>query len=296
MNGNLGDKRHGRGFLNIFYRVCLTRPQNGLILYRANRVHYIRRAHGKCRIRSRGGRLTRLTQYWRVRDKAWAFVREFGITRFLQELDYRFVNDYHDRRLGIETNGMVRLVDIGIDREDSVEYTPIGYSAIHHALKYIPIPAANVSFLDFGSGKGRVIAVAATHPFRKVLGVEISAHLNRIAKTNIDRLRHRRAKQVEVIQSDAADFVVPDDINVVFLFNPFFGKTLKKVVDNILASYTARPRPVYIIFFNKIHFERLIKDAGYGRIRPIHHMHFYPSYSCGIYEIGNEPGIAGTGP
>lgn len=243
-----------------------------------------------------GGRLITLTPYRRVRDKAWVFLREFGAKRFVLELDYRFINNYHDRRLGIETSGMVRLAELGIDREDSVEYTPIGYSAIHHALKRIPISATNISFLDFGSGKGRVIAVAATHPYRKVLGVEISADLNNLARVNIGRMRHRKAEHVEIIQSDAADFVVPGDVNVIFLFNPFFGKTLKKVVDNVLASYTARPRLVYIIFFNKIHFEQIIKDAGHERIRPIHHMHFYPNYSCGIYAIGDEAGIAGIGP
>lgn len=239
--------------------------------------------------------MSTLTQCRRVLDKAWNFQREFGAWRGVLELHYRLVNYYHDRRLGIETSGMVKLADLGIDREESVEYTPIGYSAVYRALRCVPIPAPKISFLDYGSGKGRVIAAAATYPFKKVLGVEISVDLNRIAKANIDRMRHRRAEHVEVIRSDAVDFILPDDINVIFLFNPFIGKTLKRVVGNIHDSYTARPRSIYILFFNKIHFERIIKDAGYGWLRRIHYMHFYPNYSCGIYKIGNGTGITGIG-
>lgn len=229
---------------------------------------------------------------WRIIRSAWNFLRDFGVGRFAAELHYRFINRYHDWRLGIETRGMVTLAELGIHRADSVEYTPIGYAAIHRALRQVPISAPDVSFLDLGSGKGRVIAVAATKPYKKVLGVEISAELNGIARANIGRLRRRRAGHVEIIQSDAADFVIPDDTNVIFLFNPFFGETLARVVDNIRASHRARPRPIYILFFNKIHFERLITDADYGWIRPIHHWHCYPNYSCGIYTTASDAGIA----
>jgi SAM-dependent methyltransferase len=216
----------------------------------------------------------------------------FGVRRFAAEVHYRFINRYHDWRLGIETHGMLMPAELGIDRADSVEYTPIGYTAIRRALRPVPISVSEISFLDLGSGKGRVIAVAATKPYKKVLGVEISAELNGIARANIGRMRRRRAKHVEIIQSDAADFVIPDDINVIFLFNPFFGKTLARVVDNIRASYNARPRPIYILFFNKIHFERFIQDAGYGWIKPIHQLHCYPNYSCGIYKTASDAGIA----
>ncbi|MHB8534206.1 MAG: methyltransferase domain-containing protein [Sulfuricaulis sp.] len=234
-------------------------------------------------------------KYQRSLHNAFAFLKKFGARRFLQELHFRFINNYHDWRLGIQTGGMIRLEDIGINRVESVEYTPTGYFAIYRALKIVPIPAASISFLDFGSGKGRVIAIAATFPYKKVFGVDISADLNRLAQSNIDVMRHRRAKHVEIIQSDAVKFIVPDDVNVIFLFNPFYGKTLAKVIDNILASYTARPRPIYVLFFNKIHFEQLIKDAKYECIIPVRQMHFYPNYSFGIYVIDKKRDIPENG-
>jgi predicted RNA methylase len=228
--------------------------------------------------------------FWQTTANAAAYLREFGARRFLMELNYRIINRCHERWLGIETSGMVRLEEVGIDREESVEYTPIGYSAVYHVLRRLPIPASSVSFLDLGSGKGRVVVVAATFPFKKVLGVEISERFHRLAQANVDRMRHRRAEIVELIQSDAVEFAIPDDVNVIYLFNPFTGKTLKRVVDNILASYAARACPVYVIYFNTMHFERIIKDEGYERIKPIYQTYFYPNYSCSIYEIKEAAG------
>jgi predicted RNA methylase len=214
-----------------------------------------------------------------------AFLAKFGVRRFAQECRYRLVNDWNEWRLNVQTDGLIRLPDIGIHNDELFEYVPIGYSAIYSAIRRIPLSASSTSFIDYGSGKGRAIVAAASFPFKKVLGVEISPDLNNVARDNVKRMRHRKAEHIDLIRSDAAEFVVPDDANLIYMFNPFRGATLKKVIDNILASYNARRRTIYIIYFNKIDFEQLIENAGYHLIKRIHLTHVYPNYSCGIYEI-----------
>ena len=44
------------------------------------------------------------------------------------------------------------------------------------------------SFVDYGSGKGRVLMLAAAYPFRRILGVEFSESLDRVARDNIATL------------------------------------------------------------------------------------------------------------
>src|SRR2546427_478750 len=229
-----------------------------------------------------GGPFVVSRRFGEVFRNSLEFVGTYGVRRFVQELHYRLVNYYNERRLGIETSGMVRLPDLGIHNREFSEYTPIGYSAVYSLLKRIPLPASSISFLDYGSGKGRVVVAAGTFPFRKVLGVEISEQLNKIAKANINAMRRRKAGGIEVVHCDAVQFVVPDDVNLIHFFNPFFGAHLDKVIANILASHRANPRTIYIIYFNKMHFERLLKDAEYHWIKPIYATHVYPSYSCGI--------------
>jgi hypothetical protein len=81
---------------------------------------------------------------------------------------------------------------------------------------------------------------------------------------------------------------------LIHFFNPFHGKTLEKVVKNIVASHAASPRTMYIIYFNKIHFERIINAEGYRVVKLIHGEHFYPNYSCGIYELAGPEAAGGA--
>jgi SAM-dependent methyltransferase len=227
-------------------------------------------------------KIARLTRH------AISYLVEFGPVRFMQETNYRLVDHWHERRLGVETGGHVRLPELGIDNKEFHEYATIGYYAIRSAIRRIPLPHKTVSFLDYGSGKGRAVVVAAMFPFRKAVGVEISEQLNTVAKANISRMKHRKAEIVQVVTSDAVDFVVSDDVNLIYMANPFRGATLQKVVANILASYRANPRPMYVIYFNKLHFEQLIAQPGYELIKLYHLTSFYPDYSCGTYVLGAE--------
>src|SRR5882724_11277495 len=78
----------------------------------------------------------------------------------------------------------------------------------------LPPSAARVaaySFLDVGAGKGRALLLAAELPFRKVIGVELSEDLARVAQKNITiwkRLAHPRAK-IRVMHEDAMEFRWP---------------------------------------------------------------------------------------
>src|ERR1700719_3166712 len=46
------------------------------------------------------------------------------------------------------------------------------------------------TFVDIGAGKGRALLLAAELPFRKVIGVELSEELARIAQKNITLWKH----------------------------------------------------------------------------------------------------------
>jgi hypothetical protein len=146
----------------------------------------------------------------------------------------------------------------------------MGYSALEYphilwTLQTIPFPPAYVVFVDWGAGKGRVLAAAATYPFRKVIGVEISQGLAVIARRNIESMKHRRAAYVEIFCLDAASFAVPADGNVFFFFNPFNGATLSEVIHRIHQSWCSHPRDLFVIFFNHLEFDRCVESQGWLR-------------------------------
>jgi SAM-dependent methyltransferase len=114
----------------------------------------------------------------------------------------------------------------------------------------LPINKCDV-FIDFGSGMGRTLIVAATRPFGKVIGVEVSSYLISIARDNIERARKKLTCQdIRLFQSDAAQYQVLNDVTVCFLFNPFRGEVLRDVFANIRKSLDKAPRRIAIIYHN----------------------------------------------
>ncbi len=116
------------------------------------------------------------------------------------------------------------------------------------------------SIVDFGCGKGRVLIVAARHHFTKITGIDFAKELCEIAKENItkNQFRYPNAKFI-VRHMDAADYVVEDDDDVFFFYNPFNHLVLIKVIRSIQASLKTNPRKVYIIYLFpqlKILFEK----------------------------------------
>jgi SAM-dependent methyltransferase len=176
----------------------------------------------------------------------------------------------------VSTTGFIQSRELGIDNPDSKAHSALGYEFISWALKAIPFRTEDVVFLDYGCGKGRVLAAAATWPFRKVLGVEISGQLVEVARANLARMKHRRTAAIEVHHGDAAQFAIPDDVNVIFFFNPFVNQTLADVVDRIERSLWARPRDLFVIYFNHGEFDQRVQGRFW--LRKVHETSF-----CGLY-------------
>jgi len=196
----------------------------------------------------------------------------------MQSLILRISDFYHDHRLGIRTRAMVATGG----GPDSIDYMPIPYRHLAQLLGRVSMDQDSV-LLDYGCGMGRVVAVAATHPIRRVIGVELSHKLVDVARKNLERAHGIACRDVELVEAHAAEFVVPDDVSVIHFYNPFIGKTLARVVNRIQDSIRRRPRTVQIIFFNHDHFDRIVDEMDW--IRKTFSGHFYPLISGALYEM-----------
>ncbi len=113
------------------------------------------------------------------------------------------------------------------------------------------------TFIDYGSGKGRVLLLAAQLPFRRVVGVEYSPTLQRIAEQNLRvvRFAHRRSGPVELVGMDAVRFRIPEDPVVLYFFNPFTRQVMESVRDNLVRSHESNPRSIVVIYHYPAHSE-----------------------------------------
>jgi 16S rRNA G966 N2-methylase RsmD len=210
------------------------------------------------------------------------FIWQFGPRSFIIESYHRAIDLYHDRRLNVDTRFKVRKEELRTYSPDYVDYAAIRYSAIYFGLKKVTLDKTSSTFLDYGSGKGRPVIVAATFPFKRVIGVEISDQLSEIASCNIKRMKNRKCRSIEIHQCNATEFAVPTDVNLIYFFNPFRGNTLRQVVMNVYASYVRKPRKLYILFFNNDHFERVISNREW--LVKTYEARFSHGVSFGIYE------------
>lgn len=160
----------------------------------------------------------------------------------------RLLEAYLEWRLGIETRGEIAPEDLGHRSPCVNGYMPTFYASNLAILGKLRVSPERDVFIDFGSGKGRVIALAARYPFKRVIGIEFSSELNEIARRNIERARGvLRCRDVELVSVDAREYQIPDEATVLYLANPFYGDVLDAVLNAIRASLIRSPRPITVI-------------------------------------------------
>lgn len=161
-------------------------------------------------------------------------------------LSYKPFNDKsYDRRHGTDTGGMVPTSELDIDDEaarwQSNLYLGSPARVTRHLLRSLDIDCANYSFIDYGSGKGRALFVAAELPFKKVVGVEISAALHRVAERNLAKFKGDLSGEIELWCGNALDYELPTGNLVLHMYHPFGPDVLKRMLEHI--QHAAKKEP-----------------------------------------------------
>jgi SAM-dependent methyltransferase len=175
-------------------------------------------------------------------------IREEGVLSTSRNLALRLIEKYYERRLGIDSLEAVSLDEMQLTDRQYHRYTATDFLSFQRIMKAVSIAPGRDVFLDYGAGKGRVLVMAATRPFAKVIGIEFSAELATLAHQNVARARPRLCcSEVEVITRDAREYCVPGEVTHVYFFNPFHGEILDAVLDRLHDSLMENPRPLFVL-------------------------------------------------
>lgn len=177
-----------------------------------------------------------------------------------------------ERRYGIRTAGRVELDALGLAGPERMHYLPAGWLSLRRILPAREVDGSDV-FMDFGSGMGRVVVMAAMYPFRRVVGVELAPDLHRIAVENVEGNRCRlRCRDVSLVCADALDHPVPPDLTVAFFYNPFHGATFATVIGRLLESLDAHPRRLRVVYGNPVEHDALMATGRFRVVRTVRGM------------------------
>lgn len=200
--------------------------------------------------------------------KVLAYQREFGMQRTLKHAVHRLFEEWYERRLGIRSAEYIQLPELGIHNSQCKPYAPAEHRTLRRIMRRIDVRAGQDVFIDFGSGMGRVVVVAATFPFKRVIGVEIAPQLDAVARENVRRASPQlRCHDIELIAVDANTYALPNDVTIIFIYNSFVGEILSNVLDNIRKSLDEAPRKITLVYANPRHFETELKSRTWLRKR-----------------------------
>ena len=203
-----------------------------------------------------------------------------GIRLVVQVVFDRLADAFLEPKHSIRTGGLVPIETLIERWDDCHDYFPTSIRAFNRVIRDLAVEPDDV-FVDYGCGMGRVLVLAARHPFRSMIGVEVSEELLRSARQNIGQaLAPRDQSRVELVHQNARDFRLPDTASVLYFYNPFHGDVLRKVFAEIERSLRAQPRRLRIVYNNPTHFRRI--ESQYVWLAQ--HREYSFEYSIVVYE------------
>jgi hypothetical protein len=211
-----------------------------------------------------------------VLERLRSVLREVGVRRTVARLMSRLISnviDYgFDVRYRTDTSSWVEVADSGASGPNvahALHYAPTRTREFRRLMSKLDVSRKG-AFIDFGSGKGRVLLLASDYGFKRVVGVEFSPALCEIARANVAAYRQRRpgGAPIAVIEGDAAEYNFRDDEDVFYFYSPFDGMVLAAVLDRIVASVRRRPRQVWILYNDPrlTHAVDAVERAGFTMI------------------------------
>ena len=183
-----------------------------------------------------------------------------------------------DHKYGTDTGGYLGPEELVNGRRNDAHnygYSAIAPSVFHEACtkwqETLPAVSGRIeayTFVDVGTGKGRPLLLASELPFRKVIGVELSDELARIARQNLtrwSRLRQPRAK-IRVVREDAMKFQWPRTPLLVYLYNPFACSLVEQMAENIAAASSQGSGLADLLYVNPTCADRLAAQGLFTRL------------------------------
>lgn len=184
----------------------------------------------------------------------WEFARDSTPQR--RKLRYGDADYDWDKRVNT-TSGAVGWRErlLGVFHSEYQPTDPYFFHEMMDALQRdAGIELGGFTFIDIGSGKGRVLLMASDYGFRRIVGVELIPALHRIATENLAKYQSetRRCFAVESVCCDATEFAFPAEPVVVYIFHSLPEAPLRAMISRLGTSLRVSPRQAFVMYHNPV--------------------------------------------
>ena len=182
--------------------------------------------------------------------------------------------DRWDKALKIKTTG----------RDDSqadqyyYPYEPTPYSVLERVANTGLIRKGN-TLLDYGCGKGRVDFFLSWQTRCCSIGIEYDERIYKKAVEN--KACAVSGARVKIEHANAEHFLIPEEVDCVYFFNPFSLEILRQVIRRLLDSYYENPRRLRLFFYYP-------SDEYLSYLMMVDEMMFFDEIDCRDLFPGND--------
>jgi SAM-dependent methyltransferase len=178
-----------------------------------------------------------------------------------------------DEQHGLDTSGIVRLHELAFENEHKelgARYEATSPESFERVMGQLELGDGELTFIDLGAGKGRVLLMASRFPFRRIVGVEFSPELTAIAERNVEGWRRRTpaCPDIELVCQDATTYDFPDEPLLVYMYNPFDEPVMRAVLARLRASIERSPRPVLLVMISRLASLETVTSNGFEPATP----------------------------
>ena len=163
------------------------------------------------------------------------------------------IEDNFDKRNSTDTKNNISRQELEMSDSEAqrhaIQYTTLPERFLRYLISHIGINYQEYDFVDIGCGKGRVLLVASSFPFRSISGIELSRPALEIAEKNIRTYRSADQKcfNIHIRKLDARCFE-PDIANTVYyFFEPFDTVVLTAVLANLSSKLRGQGKMIYVV-------------------------------------------------
>ncbi|HXE31765.1 MAG TPA: hypothetical protein VN515_08190 [Terriglobales bacterium] len=158
-----------------------------------------------------------------------------------------------DLEFGVETVSPEAGTEFCSGAPEGNGYEPVDPVDFARMMQPLPADLAAYTFVDFGSGRGRALLLAAEYNFAAVMGIEYSRALHVAAQQNLAayaRRRHRRQRclRLEPVWADALAWPLPPTPSVFYFSEPFPEPQMRLMAARLAASLQTAPRPAFVMY------------------------------------------------